>query len=79
MAMFSLDDVNAESVNKKYSCEQVMIFQTWANFSRRGGKSHVRGNSHSSCPCTAMGLDVVIWTILVPQSICYVHITKEKG
>lgn len=48
MAVFSLGDVDPESVNRKFSCEQGMIFQTWTSFSRQGGKSHMRGNSQSS-------------------------------
>lgn len=30
---------------------------------------HMRGNSDSSCPCTAMWLDVLIWRVIVLQSI----------
>lgn len=33
---------------------------------------HMRGNSDSSCPCITMSLDVLIWGILVPQSICLI-------
>lgn len=75
MAMFCLSDMDAESANKKLSCEKIMIFLVLSSVRvkleqcHQGGwkvtEPHMRGNSDSSCPCTGMSLDVLIWRILV--------------
>lgn len=91
MAMFCLSDVDAESANKKLPREKIMImiFLVLSSMRvkleqchQRGWKvtePHMRGNSDSSCPCTGMSLDALIWRILVPQSICLIVSVSYKG